>query len=133
MSDKVVRSEADWKNLLSEEQYFVLRQKGTERPNIGQYIKNKDSGIYKCAACGNPLYKSETKFDSGCGWPAFWDAIPGALTVHEDKTHGMIRTEIMCAKCDSHLGHVFKGEGFKNPKDERHCVNGICLNFDKTK
>eukprot|EP01114_Cavostelium_apophysatum_P000330 TRINITY_DN1030_c0_g1_i5.p2 TRINITY_DN1030_c0_g1~~TRINITY_DN1030_c0_g1_i5.p2 ORF type:complete len:133 (-),score=12.16 TRINITY_DN1030_c0_g1_i5:50-448(-) len=132
MSDKVVKTDEEWKQQLSKEQYYVLRQKGTERAGTGEYNKAKDKGVYNCAACGNPLYTSETKFDSGCGWPAFWKAIDGALITYEDKTHGMVRTEITCAKCDSHLGHVFKGEGYKNPIDERHCVNSICLKLEKS-
>jgi len=130
-SDKVVKSEEEWKKVLSPDEYYVLRQKGTERPHVGQYTKCKDAGVYKCAGCGNDLYKSETKFDSGCGWPAFYEAIPGALITQEDSTHGMKRVEIMCAKCGGHMGHVFRGEGFATPTDERHCVNSICLKLEK--
>lgn len=94
---------------------------------------NNQVGVYTCAGCQTPLYKSATKFDSHCGWPAFFDAIPGAVTRVDDNTHGMKRTEIICTACGGHLGHVFKGEGLPTPTDERHCVNSISLNFDKEK
>ncbi|KAJ1934808.1 Peptide methionine sulfoxide reductase B2, chloroplastic [Linderina macrospora] len=126
----VNKSESEWQAVLSPEQFRVLRQKGTEAPGTGEYNKKFDDGVYHCGACNAPLYKSTTKFDSGCGWPAFFDAIPGAVRRNEDRTLGMVRTEIVCANCDSHLGHVFKGEGFKTPTDERHCVNSISLKFN---
>jgi peptide-methionine (R)-S-oxide reductase len=124
-------TEEEWRARLSPEQFRVLRQKGTERPGTGQYNKHFEEGVYTCAACNTPLYKSTTKFDSGCGWPAFFDAIPGAITRHEDNTHGMRRIEIVCTNCGGHLGHVFKGEGFRTPTDERHCVNSVSLTFKK--
>nr|KAJ3411735.1 Peptide methionine sulfoxide reductase B2, chloroplastic [Polyrhizophydium stewartii] len=114
-----------------QEQFRILRQKGTEPAGSGEYNKFHEDGVYSCAGCGTPLYKSTTKFDSGCGWPAFFDAIPGAVTRHEDRSHGMVRTEIVCTACGGHLGHVFKGEGFKTPTNERHCVNSISLKFAK--
>ncbi|ORX70103.1 peptide methionine sulfoxide reductase B2, chloroplastic [Linderina pennispora] len=123
------KSESEWQAILSPEQFRVLRQKGTEAPGTGEYNKKFDTGVYHCGACNAPLYKSATKFDSGCGWPAFFDAIPGAVKRNEDRSLGMVRTEIVCANCDSHLGHVFKGEGYKTPTDERHCVNSISLKF----
>ncbi|KAJ2552340.1 Peptide methionine sulfoxide reductase B3 [Coemansia sp. RSA 1933] len=123
------KTDDEWKTILSPEQFRVLRQRGTEAPGTGEHIHTKDSGTYTCGACDAPLYVSTTKFDSGCGWPAFFDAIPGAITRIEDKSLGMVRTEIVCSNCQSHLGHVFKGEGFATPTDERHCVNSICLNF----
>ncbi|OBZ84294.1 Peptide methionine sulfoxide reductase B5 [Choanephora cucurbitarum] len=123
------KTEQEWRAVLSPEQFRVLRQKGTEAPGVGQYNKFYQKGVYHCAGCDAPLYVSDTKFDSGCGWPAFFEGIPGAITRHEDVTHGMVRTEICCAKCGGHLGHVFKGEGFKTPTDERHCVNSISLKF----
>ncbi|CCG22819.1 Mxr2 protein [Candida orthopsilosis Co 90-125] len=133
---KMSKSDNEWRAILSPEQFYVLREKGTEPPGSGKYNKTPSSskGVYECVACHNPLYKASTKFDSGCGWPAFYDAIPGALNVHTDKSHGMTRNEITCAKCGGHLGHVFKGEGFNTPTDERHCVNSISLhlNPDKT-
>lgn len=96
---------------------------------IGEYNKLFKDGTYLCAGCDAPLYESETKFDSGCGWPAFYKAIEGALAIHTDTTMGMTRTEICCATCGGHVGHVFYGEGFKNPTDERHCANSISLKF----
>ncbi|KAI8913224.1 peptide methionine sulfoxide reductase msrB, partial [Gorgonomyces haynaldii] len=123
------KSEDEWRAVLSKEQFRVLRQKGTEAPGTGEYNKHFEQGTYYCAGCNAPLYKSTTKFDSGCGWPAYFDAIPGAVKRHEDRSMGMLRTEIVCAKCDGHLGHVFKGEGFKTPTDERHCVNSVSLTF----
>lgn len=95
----------------------------------GEYNKLYKDGVYLCAGCEAPLYKSETKFDSGCGWPAFYQAVEGALTLTTDKTHGMTRTEICCATCGGHVGHVFYNEGYKNPTNERHCANSISLKF----
>ena len=115
---------------LAPEQYRILRLKGTEPPGSGVYDKHYPSkGIYRCAGCDAPLYKASHKFSSGCGWPAYYDCIPGAVERHEDRSHGMVRTEIVCARCGGHLGHVFKGEGFPTPTDERHCVNSISLRF----
>ncbi|EKM81796.1 hypothetical protein AGABI1DRAFT_54793 [Agaricus bisporus var. burnettii JB137-S8] len=127
------KSESEWRAILSPEQFRVLRGKGTERPGTGEYNKFSKEGTYGCAGCGTPLYTSSTKFDSGCGWPAFFDAIPGAVTRHEDSTLGMRRIEITCTACGGHLGHVFKGEGFGTPTDERHCVNSVSLKFDEGK
>ncbi|KFK28769.1 hypothetical protein AALP_AA7G044300 [Arabis alpina] len=123
----VNKPEDEWRTILSPEQFRILRQKGTEYPGTGEYNKLFDDGVYCCAGCGTPLYKSATKFNSGCGWPAFFDGIPGAInrTVDADGR----RTEITCAACGGHLGHVFKGEGFATPTDERHCVNSISLKF----
>jgi peptide-methionine (R)-S-oxide reductase len=114
---------------LSPEQFRILRQKGTESPGTGKYNKHDKEGVYCCTGCDTPLYKSATKFNSGCGWPAFFDAIPGAVNRQEDRSGFMVRTEITCAACGGHLGHIFKGEGFPTPTDERHCVNSISLNF----
>ncbi|KAI8319520.1 peptide methionine sulfoxide reductase msrB [Martensiomyces pterosporus] len=125
----VTKTDNEWRAILSPEQFRVLRQRGTEAPGTGEYDKKFDAGVYHCGACSAPLYKSTTKFNSGCGWPAFFDAIPGAVARREDSSHGMARTEIVCSKCNSHLGHVFKGEGFNTPTDERHCVNSISLKF----
>ncbi|KAJ2914658.1 hypothetical protein MD484_g5761, partial [Candolleomyces efflorescens] len=130
MSTTVQKSEEEWRAVLSPEQFRILREKGTERPGTGEYDKHYEEGVYTCAGCNTPLYKSTTKFKSGCGWPAFFDAIPGAVTRHEDRTLGMVRTEITCTACGGHLGHVFKGEGFSTPTDERHCVNSVSLKFD---
>jgi len=128
-SDSNAKSEQEWRAVLSPEQFRILRQKGTEAPGTGEYDSHYKEGVYGCAGCGTPLYKSDTKFKSGCGWPAFFDAIPGAVNRHEDRTYGMTRIEITCAACGGHLGHVFKGEGFPTPTDERHCVNSVSLKF----
>ncbi|KAF8478775.1 peptide methionine sulfoxide reductase msrB [Gautieria morchelliformis] len=123
----------EWQAILTPAQFKVIREKGTEPAGTGKYDKFYQEGIYTCAACETPIYKSTTKFDSGCGWPAFFDAIPGAVTRHEDRAYGMVRTEITCSACGGHLGHVFKGEGFSTPTDERHCVNSISLKFHDEK
>ncbi|KAK6337120.1 hypothetical protein TWF718_009905 [Orbilia javanica] len=127
----VQKSDQEWRTVLSREQFRILRQKGTEAPGSGEYDKSFDSGTYNCAACDFPLYKSTTKFKSGCGWPAFYEGIPGAIKRNEDNSFGMVRTEIVCSNCGGHLGHVFKGEGYKTPTDERHCVNSISLKLEK--
>eukprot|EP00775_Hariotina_reticulata_P003322 gene3322-3599_t len=119
-----------WKKVLSAQEFHILREKGTEPPGSGKYNKFYEQGVYKCAGCGTPLYKSETKFNSGCGWPAYYDNIPGAVDRHEDRAYGMVRVEITCSNCGGHLGHVFKGEGFPTPTDERHCVNSISVKFE---
>ncbi|KAI1805360.1 SelR-domain-containing protein [Daldinia bambusicola] len=124
------RTPDEWRAVLSKEQFRILREKGTEPPGSGKYDKFfSESGVYTCAGCNAPLYKANHKFKSGCGWPAYFDSIPGAVTRHTDKSWGMERTEICCANCGGHLGHVFKGEGYPTPTDERHCVNSISLNF----
>ncbi|KAI0704336.1 peptide methionine sulfoxide reductase msrB [Cytidiella melzeri] len=130
MSDSSkTRSESEWRAVLNKEQFRILREKGTEPAGSGKYDKFAKDGVYSCAGCGTPLYKSTTKFNSGCGWPAFFDAIPGAVSRHTDSSWGMSRTEITCTACGGHLGHVFKGEGFGTPTDERHCVNSVSLSF----
>lgn len=124
------RSEDEWRAVLNPEQFRILRQKGTERPGTGEYDSHYPSqGVYTCAGCNAPLYKSTHKFKSGCGWPAYFDSIPGAVARHTDSSFGMERTEITCTNCGGHLGHVFKGEGYPTPTDERHCVNSISLKF----
>ncbi|KAJ1734973.1 hypothetical protein LPJ61_000792 [Coemansia biformis] len=125
------KTEKEWQAILSPQQFAVLRQKATEPSGSGKYIHTSEAGVYGCGACGVPLYKSSTKFDAHCGWPAFYDALPGAVDRIEDRSLGMARTEIVCSKCRSHLGHVFKGEGFRTPTDERHCVNSISLRFER--
>ncbi|KAG8364170.1 hypothetical protein BUALT_Bualt19G0099200 [Buddleja alternifolia] len=123
----VQKSDEEWRTVLSPEQFRILRQKGTEYPGTGQYDKFYEDGVYQCAGCGTPLYKSTTKFNSGCGWPAFYEGLPGAIKQTPDADGR--RIEITCAACGGHLGHVFKGEGFRTPTDERHCVNSISLKF----
>lgn len=124
------RSENEWRAVLSPEQFRVLREKGTEPPFTGEFDSHyPNEGVYTCAGCNAPLYKANYKFTSGCGWPAFFDSIPGAVTRHTDSSLGMERTEIVCSNCGGHLGHVFEGEGYPTPTDERHCVNSISLKF----
>ncbi|KAG8370111.1 hypothetical protein BUALT_Bualt14G0083500 [Buddleja alternifolia] len=123
----IQKSEEEWRAILSPEQFRILREKGTEPKGTGHYDKFYDEGIYNCAGCGTPLYKSTTKFDSGCGWPAFFEGLPGAINRSPDPDGR--RTEITCAACGGHLGHVFKGEGHPVPTDERHCVNSVSVKF----
>ncbi|KAK5057777.1 hypothetical protein LTR84_011778 [Exophiala bonariae] len=124
------RTKDEWRTVLNPEQFRILREKGTEAPFTGKYDKHQPtSGTYNCAGCNAPLYTADHKFKSGCGWPAYFDSIPGAVTRHTDSSFGMERTEIVCSKCGGHLGHVFKGEGYNTPTDERHCVNSISLTF----
>ena len=122
-------TEKEYREKLTPEQYYVLREKGTERPFTGEYNTHYEDGVYSCAACGNDLFKSDQKFDSGCGWPSFDDEIEGAIERKRDTTHGMIRTEIMCSNCGSHLGHVFN-DG-PTPSGIRHCVNSLSLDFKR--
>ncbi|KAI9869256.1 MAG: hypothetical protein M1813_000044 [Trichoglossum hirsutum] len=130
MNFPVQKSDDEWRAVLNKEQFRILREKGTEAPSTGEYDNHHPSaGVYACAACDAPLYRANHKFKSGCGWPAFFDAVPGAVTRHTDNSLGMSRTEIVCSNCGGHLGHVFKGEGYNTPTDERHCVNSISLKF----
>ncbi|KAI7853438.1 peptide methionine sulfoxide reductase B2, chloroplastic [Circinella umbellata] len=127
------KTEEEWRAVLSPEQFRILREKGTEMAGTGEYNHHFDKGVYRCAGCNVPLYISDTKFDSGCGWPAFFEAIPGAVGRQSDNSRGFERTEIICNNCGGHLGHVFKGEGFETPTDERHCVNSISIKFEDKK
>ena len=130
MTDKINKSDAEWREQLSAQQYAVLRQAATERPFTGEYVHNKADGTYRCAACGNPLFSSETKFESGSGWPSFWDMIEqGNVEVKSDHSHGMVRTEVVCARCGSHLGHVFD-DGPRETTGLRYCINSLALNFE---
>ena len=124
----IVRSEYEWHNELSNEEFRVLRKKGTELPFTGKYNNHFDKGIYRCRACDTPLYDSESKFESGCGWPSYDKALPGALEFIKDNSHGMIRTEIVCAKCGGHQGHVFNDGA--STTGERYCVNSVSIRFD---
>jgi peptide-methionine (R)-S-oxide reductase len=122
--------ETDWKAKLTTEQYRVLREKGTERPFTGDLLNVKDRGKFACVACGNMLFSSETKFESGTGWPSFEDALPGAVEFHRDTSHGMTRTEVTCGNCGSHLGHVFDDGPGETGK--RYCINSVCLKLEKS-
>ena len=121
-------NEQEWKEKLTPEQYKVLREKGTEMAYTGKLLGEKREGMYKCVACGNELFKSDAKFDSGSGWPSFDQAIPGSVIETDDSTHGMRRTEITCARCHSHLGHVFPDGPTATGK--RYCLNSVCLELE---
>lgn len=129
--EKVERTDAEWRELLSPAEYSVLRQAGTEQAFTGEYTDTESTGVYSCKACGAELFRSDTKFHSGCGWPSFYQPTSDdAVTLIEDRAHGMIRVEARCARCDSHLGHVFTGEGFGTPTDERWCINSVSLKLE---
>jgi peptide-methionine (R)-S-oxide reductase len=130
MPEKTQLSEQDWKERLSSDQYKILRKKGTERAFTGKYWDAKDPGLYRCAACGNALFRSDTKYDSGTGWPSFAEPVgPDAVEFHTDRSMGMKRTEVTCAQCGGHLGHVFDdGPG---EKGERYCMNSVSLDLDQ--
>jgi methionine-R-sulfoxide reductase len=129
-STQITKTEQEWKNLLSPDQYRVLREKGTEAPYTGKYYLNKEKGVYVCAACGNELFTSDMKFESSCGWPSFDKEIAGGkIKTVVDTSHGMLRTEIICARCGSHLGHLF--DDGPTATGERYCVNSVSLNFKK--
>ncbi|AOW92487.1 peptide-methionine (R)-S-oxide reductase [Rhodococcus sp. WMMA185] len=127
-SPKVVLSDSEWREKLTPAEYAVLRQAGTERPFVGEYTDTKTEGVYRCRACDAELFRSTEKFESHCGWPSFFDpADSDAVILREDNSLGMRRVEVLCATCHSHLGHVFAGEGYPTPTDQRYCINSISL------
>ena len=127
--EKIVKSEAEWRRILTPEQYRVARQQGTERAFTGPYWDEHRAGLYRCVSCGEPLFRSETKFDSGTGWPSFYGPVEAdAVEEHVDRSHGMVRTEALCARCDAHLGHIFP-DG-PRPTGLRYCMNGTALKFE---
>ncbi len=127
--EKIVKSDAEWRAELPPDRYHVLREAGTERPFTGALLRQKGTGVYTCAACGNELFDSNTKYESGSGWPSFWEPIsPEAVDLHEDRSHGMVRTEVTCHRCGSHLGHVF--DDGPRPTGERYCMNSLSLQLD---
>jgi peptide-methionine (R)-S-oxide reductase len=129
MDENSKRSDAEWRKALSPEQYEVLRRKGTERAFTGKYYDSKEKGVYRCAGCGNPLFDSETKFDSGTGWPSYYQPVSeDAVETDEDRSHGLTRTEVLCAHCGGHLGHVFP-DG-PQPTGRRYCINSVSLDFE---
>jgi peptide-methionine (R)-S-oxide reductase len=129
--EKVERTDEEWREQLSPSEYEVLRKAGTERAFTGEYTDTEMTGVYKCRACGAELFRSDAKFHSGCGWPSFYQPTEDdAVTLIEDRSLGMLRVEARCAACDSHLGHVFTGEGYGTPTDERWCINSISLSLE---
>ena len=128
MTKRVEKSDAEWKAELSPDEYKVIRQKGTEAPFTGEYVHTKEKGVYRCRACGTPLFASDTKYDSGSGWPSFYQPLTGEnVAEKDDKSHFMTRTEVLCAACDAHLGHVFP-DG-PRPTGLRYCINSVSLRF----
>ena len=131
MVDKVVKSEAQWREELSDEQFRVCRQKGTEPAFTGIYYDTREDGIYRCACCNNALFRSDHKYDSGSGWPSFWEPItPDAVHTETDVSHGMTRTEVTCGACGAHLGHVFN-DGPRDKTGLRYCINSVSLDLEK--
>ena len=125
---KIQKTDQEWKNQLTSEQYAVLRKEATEAPYSGEYLNLNDKGMYVCAACGTELFDSDTKFDAHCGWPSFYDAKPGAVEFHQDNSFGMARTSVTCATCGGHLGHIFD-DAPDQPTGQRYCINSVSLSF----
>jgi peptide-methionine (R)-S-oxide reductase len=131
MGYPVNKTEEQWRAELTPQEYHVLREAGTERAGIGEYVDTKTVGVYRCRACGAELFRSETKFDSHCGWPSFYaPQDSAAVELLADRSYGMIRTEVRCTNCGSHLGHVFDGEGYATPTDQRYCINSVSLRLE---
>ncbi len=132
MGYEVSKTDEEWRAELSPQEYHVLRQAGTERPWSGKYVETKTVGVYRCRACRAELFRSETKFESHCGWPSFYAPEDSeAVELLEDRALGMVRTEVRCRRCGSHLGHVFHGEGYPTPTDDRYCINSVSLTLEE--
>jgi len=134
MTYQVEKSDAEWREELTPDEFKVLRQAGTEAPFVGEYTDTKTVGVYRCRACNAELFTSDTKFDSHCGWPSFYAPLAEDRVEYiEDKSFGRVRTEVRCANCGSHLGHVFEGEGYGTPTDQRYCINSISMTLEPAK